>query len=304
MTTITTKTRRHQAILSAILCALAAAAALFGQNPSPAPSPEAAQAMVNRYCTNCHNEDLKAGGVSLVGVRASAVGAAANTWEKVLRKVRTGEMPPLAMPRPDSPALASFTTWLETELDRAAVARPNPGTPSIHRLNRAEYGNAIRDLLALDLDHSASLPADDSGYGFDNIGDVLTVSPLHLEKYMTTARRVSRLAVGTVKLSPAIEKFPRRARPAKSATKCRSASAAASCCAIISRSTRSTRSWCACAATRTPICRRPSSTCGWTASASSCSTSNIDRRGSAVHAELRVPSADEGGHARHWAPDC
>jgi mono/diheme cytochrome c family protein len=207
MTIPAAKRRRHQAILVAILCALAATAALFGKNPSSTPSPDAAQAMVNRYCTNCHNEDLKTGGVSLTGVRASAVGAAAGTWEKVFRKVRTGEMPPFGMPRPDAPVIASFTTWLETELDRAALARPNPGTPSIHRLNRVEYGNAVRDLLALDLDHSSSLPADDSGYGFDNIGEVLTVSPLHLEKYMSTARRVARLAVGTVNLSPAIEKF-------------------------------------------------------------------------------------------------
>src|SRR5262249_5391831 len=133
--------------------------------------------------------------------------AAANVWEKVFRKVRTGEMPPAGMPRPDKPAITSFAGWLESELDRVAVLHPNPGTPMIHRLNPAEYSNSITDLVGLDLDHSSSWPADDSGYGFDNIGDVLTVSPLHLEKYMTTARRVSRLAVGTVKLSPAVEKF-------------------------------------------------------------------------------------------------
>ncbi|MGH8244802.1 MAG: DUF1587 domain-containing protein, partial [Gammaproteobacteria bacterium] len=182
-------------------------AGFYGQSPVTIESPAAAQAMVSRYCLKCHNETLKPGGLSLDGVQTSAVGARANIWEKVLRKVRTGEMPPLGMPKPDEAARSSFVTWLETELDRAALAQPNPGTPSIHRLNRAEYGNSVRDLLALDLDHSSSLPADDSGYGFDNIGEVLTVSPLHMEKYMATARRVSRVALGTVKLSPAIERF-------------------------------------------------------------------------------------------------
>src|SRR5437867_3631283 len=112
------------------LCTLLAGAALYGRSPSPAPA--AAQAMVNRYCRNCHNDDLKPGGVSLDGVRATSVRANPDTWEKVFRKVRTGEMPPLRMPKPDAPAIASFLTWLETELDRAAHAKPNPGTPSIH----------------------------------------------------------------------------------------------------------------------------------------------------------------------------
>jgi mono/diheme cytochrome c family protein len=170
-------------------------------------SPVAADAMIGRYCLNCHNDTLKPGGLSLIGLHLTGAGTDAKTWEKVLRKVRTGEMPPLGMPKPDEASRSAFVTWLETELDRAALAKPNPGTPSIHRLNRAEYSNAVRDLLALDLDHSSSLPGDDSGYGFDNIGDVLTVSPLHMEKYMATARRVSRLALGTVKLSPSIEKF-------------------------------------------------------------------------------------------------
>ena len=98
-------------------------------------------------------------------------------------------------------------TWLETELDQASAAQPNPGAPAIHRLNKAEYSNAIRDLLGLDMDNSAGLPADDSGYGFDNIGDVLNVSPLHMEKYVSSARRISRLAVGTLKASTAAEKF-------------------------------------------------------------------------------------------------
>jgi hypothetical protein len=117
-------------------------------------------------------------------------------------------MPPANLPAPDPATRASMVNWLETELDRAALAKPNPGAPALHRLNRAEYSNAIRDLLGLDFDHTAGLPPDDSGYGFDNIGDVLTVSPLHMEKYMSAARRVSRLALGTVTAGAAIEQFP------------------------------------------------------------------------------------------------
>ncbi|HUQ95479.1 MAG TPA: DUF1592 domain-containing protein [Bryobacteraceae bacterium] len=177
------------------------AVGLFAQTPA------ASQALIKTYCIGCHSEKLKTAGIALDRVRANAVPANLMTWEKVLRKVRTGEMPPLNLPRPDATANAAFLHWLESELDRAAVANPNPGSPSIHRLNRAEYGNSVRDLLALDLDHSASLPPDDSGYGFDNIGAVLTVSPLHMEKYLAAARRVSRLAVGTLKVSPSLEKF-------------------------------------------------------------------------------------------------
>jgi len=165
------------------------------------------QTILSSYCQGCHNESNRSGGVSVEGLKASAVGEAGMTWEKILRKVRTGEMPPLGLPRPKAADTASFVSWLEKELDTHATAKRNPGTPMVHRLNRAEYSNSIRDLLGLRLDHAASLPADDAGYGFDNIGSVLTVSPLLMEKYMTTARRVSRLAVGTVKASPAIERF-------------------------------------------------------------------------------------------------
>src|SRR3977135_2276254 len=110
-------------------------------------------------------------GGGLTAVKTSDVAGGAATFEKVLRKVRTGEMPPLGLPAPDAATRSAFVSWLESELDHASTAKPNPGAPSIHRLNRAEYSNAIRDLLALDLDHSAGLPQDDSGYGFDNIGD-------------------------------------------------------------------------------------------------------------------------------------
>jgi len=161
------------------------------------------ESVADRYCTGCHNDRLKTGNVSL----ANAGTLAPATLEKVLHKLRAGEMPPAGMPRPDPAAVTTLTTWLESELDRNALAHPNPGAPAVHRLNRAEYRNAVRDLLDLDLDHSANLPPDDSGYGFDNIGDVLTVSPLHMEKYLSNARRIARLAVGTLKPSSTLERF-------------------------------------------------------------------------------------------------
>ena len=164
------------------------------------------ESTTSHYCVGCHNDRLKTGGVTLTNV-GSDVASHAETLEKVLHKLRAGEMPPVGMPRPDAATYTALTSWLETELDRNALAHPNPGAPAVHRLNRAEYRNAVRDLLDLDLDHSANLPPDDSGYGFDNIGDVLTVSPLHMEKYLANARRIARLAIGTLKPSSALERF-------------------------------------------------------------------------------------------------
>jgi hypothetical protein len=163
---------------------------------------------VGEFCTDCHSDQLKTGGVTLEHASSNNVAAQAALLERVLHKLRAGDMPPPGNPGPDAAQRASLVKWLETQLDAASAAHPNPGAPAIHRLNKAEYSNAIRDLLGLDMDNSAGLPTDDSGYGFDNIGDVLTVSPLHMEKYVSSARRISRLAVGTLKASSAIEKFP------------------------------------------------------------------------------------------------
>ncbi len=184
-----------------VFCFVTATIAAFGQNA------ETVQTVLKTYCQGCHNDQTKTASFSLDAVRTADVATHAEALEKVLRKIRTGEMPPPGLPRPKPEAAAAAAQWLEGQLDQNIARHPNPGTPAAHRLNRAEYANAVRDLLALDLDHSASLPADDSGYGFDNIGSVLTVSPLLLEKYMTTARRVSRQALGTTKLSPLVEKF-------------------------------------------------------------------------------------------------
>jgi hypothetical protein len=135
------------------------------------------------------------------------VGEDAAAWEKVVRKLRTAAMPPAGMPRPDPAMYDSFATYLETELDRLAAANPNPGRPAVHRLNRAEYSNAVRDLLAIDIDAGSMIPADDSGHGFDNIGDVLTVSPSLLDRYLSAARKIARLAVGDPDIRPYVEEY-------------------------------------------------------------------------------------------------
>jgi hypothetical protein len=154
--------------------------------------------MIDQYCVMCHSEALKTAGVVLEGLHIDHVGENTGTWERVLRKFGSGQMPPPGMPRPDEQTSAKFTSWLENQLDANAMAHPDPGAPAIHRLNRLEYGNTVRDLLGLEVDANALLPGDDSGYGFDNIADVLSVSPVLLEKYMAAARKIARTAVGVM----------------------------------------------------------------------------------------------------------
>src|SRR5262249_53480399 len=171
----------------------------------------AQRALIDENCVVCHNQKSKTAGVSLQGLNFENVGDNSALWEKVLRKVRTGQMPPPGAPRLEAPDAAALVNWLEGALDRAASLNPNPGRPTVHRLNRTEYSNAIRDLLAVDIKPGAALPVDDSGHGFDNIGEVLTISPALLEKYISVARKVSRLAVGDPAVKPSEERFqPRR----------------------------------------------------------------------------------------------
>ena len=161
---------------------------------APALAPQ--QAFLNRYCTRCHSERRQVAGLALDSLDLSDVGADAGRWEQVVRKLRVGVMPPIGQPRPDGTARDAFVSWLESALDRAAAATPQASRPFIHRLNRLEYTNAVRDLLDLDIDGRSLLPADESAYGFDNIADVLTVGPALLERYLLVAKEVSRLAVG------------------------------------------------------------------------------------------------------------
>ncbi len=179
---------------------------------APAPAPAASnKALLDKYCLTCHTQRLKERGtvpIALDTLDITQVGADAAAWEKVVLKMRAGLMPPAGSPRPDKAAHDAFATWLESELDENAAARPNPGrTEPFHRLNRAEYRNAIRDLLDLDVDVASLLPADDVSYGFDNIAGVLKMSPTLMERYLVAAQKVSRLAVGTPLPAPNIDYF-------------------------------------------------------------------------------------------------
>ncbi|MBV9970628.1 MAG: DUF1587 domain-containing protein, partial [Xanthobacteraceae bacterium] len=160
-----------------------------------------------KYCDSCHFGPKARGNVNLETLDLSNLNVNGATWEKVLRKLRGREMPPPGALRPDETTYKTLVTAITTERDRLADTRPTPGRPTLHRLNRAEYGNAVRDLLALDIDVSELLPPDDSGYGFDNIGDVLTVSPELLERYLLAAGKVSRQAVGDTKVPPAYQTY-------------------------------------------------------------------------------------------------
>jgi hypothetical protein len=144
----------------------------------------------------CHNEKLKTAGLTLDKMDPANPGEHAEAWEKVVRKVRAGMMPPSGARRPDRAVLDAFASTIEAGLDRWAVNRPNPGATALHRLNRTEYANAVRDLLAIDVDAATLLPPDDSSEGFDNIADVLGVSPALLERYVSAATKISRVAVG------------------------------------------------------------------------------------------------------------
>ena len=174
---------------------------------APAESASPQRALLDRYCLACHNEGLRARGTvpfSFEGLTLADVGADAEVWEKVVRKLHARAMPPAGRPRPDEETYDGFVTWLETELDRAAAAEPDPGRPAVRRLTGAEYLNAIRDLLALEVDAEALLfPADDvDDQGFATNADVLSVSPALFERYLVAANRISRLAVGDSAIGP------------------------------------------------------------------------------------------------------
>jgi hypothetical protein len=155
------------------------------------------RALLNRYCVTCHNDKLKTAGLVLENVDISDVSANAGLLEKVVRKLRSGQMPPPGRPRPDQVTIDAFATALATALDRAAAAAPNPGRIVIHRLNRTEYVNVIQDLLKLDIEGSEFLPGDMAGFGFDNNADVLSITPALMARYMSAATKISRLAVGS-----------------------------------------------------------------------------------------------------------
>jgi len=169
--------------------------AALASGASPAASVTAHRALLDRYCVTCHNQKAKTASLTFDTMDLSQVGKDAAVWERAVRKLRGGMMPPPGMPRPDPATVNSFVTFLETSLDQAALASPNPGTVSLHRLNRAEYQNAMQDVLGVDVDAAALLPRDDISNGLDNIANVLKVSPSFLDQYIAAAREVSRLAI-------------------------------------------------------------------------------------------------------------
>ena len=166
------------------------------------------RAVLDRYCIACHNERLLTGNLALDAVDIDHVAEAAEVWEKVLQKLQTRSMPPPGRPRPDQETYDAFASWTERALARAAAADPNPGRPTIHRLNRLEYTNTIRDLLELEIDSQTLLPGDDLAYGFDNNADILTVAPGLLERYMSAARKISRLAIGDPSIEADVVRYP------------------------------------------------------------------------------------------------
>ena len=187
-------------VATSLTCAgiLLCGAAPLAQSVPPATS----SATVNKYCVTCHNDRLKTGGLSLAGLDVEHPSTKAETWEKVIRKLRTNAMPPPGAPRPDAATYTALATHLETSIDRDALAAPRPGKLAlVHRLSRTEYQNAIRDLLAIDalpkeIDYSLLLPPDNSSSGFDNIADLLFMSPAIMERYLDAAEKISRLAIG------------------------------------------------------------------------------------------------------------
>jgi hypothetical protein len=195
---------RSLALFTLALTALAAGSGglrAHANQPAQTSAPAAAtdQALVQKYCLTCHNARVRTGGLTLEGMDPSDAAAHTELWEKVALKLRGGMMPPQGTPRPDEAALEGFATRLERTLDARALKDPDPGHKPVHRLNRTEYGNAIRDLLDLDIEPAALLPADDESHGFDNIAGVLRISPSLLEQYLGAARQISSLAVGSDK---------------------------------------------------------------------------------------------------------
>jgi mono/diheme cytochrome c family protein len=182
------------------------AAGAPAQAPVAADTP--AKALVTKYCITCHNERVKTAGLLLDRADAQNVSNSADVWEKVVVQLRSRAMPPTNMPRPDGATYAAVATWLEGELDRAALARPNPGRPAdLHRLNRTEYANAVRDLLGIELDAPAMLPPDAQAHGFDTNADALGMEPALLDRYLTAAAKIARVAIGDSTLRPAVERY-------------------------------------------------------------------------------------------------
>jgi len=210
-------TRRHRllaclvAVWTAAVCFAAAASTSATAQSGPSAQPGAstpAGELVASYCVSCHNERLKTGNLALDKADAQHVGNSAETWEKVIVKLRSRAMPPPGSRRPDNATCDRVASWLEGALDAEAAAHPDPGRPGgLHRLNRTEYANAVRDLLGVEIDAKAMLPPDQQAYGFDTNADALSMEPSLLDRYLTAATKVARLAVGDPTMLPAFVRY-------------------------------------------------------------------------------------------------
>jgi mono/diheme cytochrome c family protein len=208
---------KYLCLLACVITALWASSNKSSLNAAPQPQATsqsvAAQqrALVDKYCVTCHNQKLKTAGLSLDTADFVRPSNSGDVWEKVIRKLRAEMMPPVGAARPDKASLDAVASYLETALDKGAAANPNPGRTVLHRLNRAEYGNVIRDLFALDaVDITQYLPPDPEAYGFDNIADSLGTSPALMERYLSVAWKITRMALGNTKIPATTETFPVR----------------------------------------------------------------------------------------------
>ena len=210
-------TGRHLARVVGMLCVVvavafcvqargAAAQVAVGAVSAAAAGERAPRDVLQQYCFSCHNERREVGGLALDALDMAHVAERADVWEQVVRKLRTGAMPPAGRPQPGKTVSNEVATWLEAELDRAAREHPDPGRPTLHRLNRSEYRNAVRDLLAVDIDASL-LPADNAAYGFDNNADALTLSSALMARYLGAAAKISQMALARARGIPAPETF-------------------------------------------------------------------------------------------------
>jgi Protein of unknown function (DUF1592)/Protein of unknown function (DUF1588)/Protein of unknown function (DUF1585)/Protein of unknown function (DUF1587)/Protein of unknown function (DUF1595)/Cytochrome C oxidase, cbb3-type, subunit III len=203
--------KRRVVPIASLIATLALISTVRGSSQQPAQTntvvSTSESALLNQYCIGCHNDRLKTAGIALSTADLSNVSANSDLWERVLRKVRARYMPPIGRPRPTESEYDAFVRYLETSLDKAAAANANPGSPDVlHRLNRTEYQNAVRDLLDLDVDVAALLPKDDASHGFDNVS-LGGISPTLLERYVAAAQKISRLAIGSALRSPAVQVF-------------------------------------------------------------------------------------------------
>ena len=201
-------------VISALIAGACIVVLLSGVQAAPPQSPVsangvAARAVFDKYCITCHNQKARTAGLALDVEDASKPSLNPEVWERVIGKLRANSMPPPGNPRPDVETYRATAAWLENEIDRAWAAKPNPGRiGAVHRLNRVEYNNAIRDLFAIDLDVKSLLPGDETADGsFDNFADSLSISTAHLERYLSVARQVTRLATGLPPANAKVDRF-------------------------------------------------------------------------------------------------